>query len=77
MENAPHNLLGLVGYSIGPDAQTWMGVAGDFGLSRMKLIQIATKGFSNPNTLMKMKDIGNAGWQIIRPYKDAIQKGLQ
>ena len=85
LENAPHNLLGATGYLIdsgavgewttGGTAQTWMEIGGDFGMSRRKLIDIATKGFTNPKTLMRMKDIGNAGWQIIRPYKDIIQNG--
>jgi len=51
-----------------------MELMGDFGLSRRKLIQAATKGFTNPNKWKNIINIGNATWQIVRPYKDAIQQ---
>ncbi len=84
LENAPSNLLGSIGFMVdnggiegdwrtGGRAQLTMGLMGNFGLSRGKLIQTATKGFTNANKWKNIINIGNATWQIVRPYKDAIQ----
>ncbi|NCT08778.1 MAG: RHS repeat-associated core domain-containing protein [Flavobacteriia bacterium] len=84
LENSPSNLLGSIGFmydnriegdwKTGGRAHLTMELMGDFGLSRRKLIQAATKGFTNPNKWKNIINIGNATWQIVRPYKDAIQQ---
>ena len=82
LENMPSNLLGSIGFAAdnfshsgittGGNTQVVMELMGNFGLSRQKLIQAVTTGFSNPNKIKNMINIGNATWQIVRPYKDAI-----
>lgn len=82
LENAPSNLLGSIGFLIdnrvdgdwktGGRAQLTMELMGDFGLSRRKLTELATKGFTNPNKWKNVISVGNATWQIVKPYKDAI-----
>jgi len=84
LENAPGNFLGLVGFLIdggitgqwttGGTAQTWMGLGGDFGLSRAKLIEAVSKELKDPNTLKRLGQIGYVGWHIVKPYKDAYKK---
>lgn len=83
LENAPSNLLGSIGFLFdnagGGDwntagkAQLTMELMGDFGLSRRSLSTAVTKGFTNPNRIKNLINIGYATWQIVRPYKDAIQ----
>ncbi len=83
LENAPSNLLGSIGFLIdsgvegdwktGGKAHLTMELMGDFGLSRRKLIELTTKGFTSPNKWKNVINIGNATYQIVRPYKDAIQ----
>ncbi|MCW3787915.1 DUF6443 domain-containing protein [Plebeiibacterium sediminum] len=84
LENAPGNILGTVGFIIdsgvagqwttGGDVQFFMELSGDFGLSRRRLIQAAELGFTNPNMLRRVGSIGNAGWQIVKPYIEPLKR---
>jgi len=78
MENMPSNLLGTMGYLLDEGHETggknqMIGeLMGDFGLSRRKLSRLVSQGFKNPRKIKNLIQIGNATWQIIRPYKDAV-----
>lgn len=67
LKEAPHNGLGLLGLTVGSEASKKMQLLGDFGLSRTNLINLTTKPQS-------WKTIGQSGWNIVRPYKDAINE---
>lgn len=83
LENAPGNLLGSIGFLVdsgiegdwrtGGRAQLTMELMGDFGLSRAKLSQLVSRGLTGSNKWRNIINIGNATYQIVRPYKDAIE----